>query len=1291
MKRLFSVGLLLLLLCEVTPAYAQTASSSDEIQPYQPASRVGVPEANSPLKCFDYYRFGSVQADLQPNVAQTVTGTELTFSGDVVNDNEYPLLDGTLYVRIFKQDEAVLQGGDGNPVVDQFVIKEGMTIKGKSSVPVSYTWQVPTHLEGGEYYAAYFFETSDRYNLLGLPFTDDVVGNRAFFTITSSSSETVTALSKSATTLNDENHTFVAFPPHFPASDTVVIKTMLTNSSDHVKTLPLQWNQFAWDSVSADNLRYTKTEVVMLQPGETKTVSYEVQPQPESVIYVVGIAEDNDVKSFINVRFVRDGIEETRINFPGLTTFPIAKDQTATLFACAHAVNTPLIPGNTLTLSLKDKDGKVIHEYHYEGDLSAAMGGFGETFTAAEDINYAVLTATLEHNGVVIDEVSQTYDCAAIDKTTCLPDAVQHSVLDFLETHLLVLLAGIVILVFVIGAFLWYRRRHKEPVNDIPMTTPIAILFFGLVSLLSFSPLTVQAEKSTVVSGWASAWNADIQQDVHMDFDASYNITYHADVINADTGAPINDGDTVPMGTKVKFVPKARGFNQLTDDIQWTFNGNVWGTPYGYWGNAPGCLAADRVDDGGVHDSLGQAMWVYTPMMVNRNQEVITPSGVSLTDLGGGVYQTASGGTLHVNFLFPQSTGYFAFYYKRPSQPGCHVANDANKSIVVQDANINFDITVVAPNSPPNPPTIGGPTSGIEGASQSYTFTAADPDGDQVKYAIDWNKDGTEDIWTPAAGFVNSGATSNASRSWTAGSYTFQAKTRDINGSDSAWASYTVTISPPPPPTADLKINGSDGPVNVVKNTNLILTWSSANAASCTKWGGTWGSGQTIATSGWATTVVTVSGTYMINCGGTVDQVTVNVVNRAPNTPTITHPTGNANYNTNTTFTIRGSDPDGDSVFYEIDWDNDGNFDDTTSPLVPSNTAVQKIKAFQTTGPVTVKARTVDSAGLRSGWGQVQIIVNPPPAPEVTLEAAINGGSFNTGNQTVNPSDSVSLRWSATDATSCSGTGAGFNTGGSVSGIDAVTTPAPNSATTFTATCNGAGGTGNKSLTITTRQRPNFNQPIVNFQTSPDWDTTTGNYSYVDVTFNTTNNGGSDTTANADYKFEADRTESGYDYITTGSMGLLTVNQTFSKTERIPGPIHFGDLPIRITADHTNQVTETNEGDNVLTTTLRIPPPNPDLNITADKEQLREGETTTIRWTSRIVMPRFFTQYTYQMNCRIFGPNIDINTQSNVAGSTETAPITAKSVFTYQCTEGFTGTVFTDTVTVETTGKMEET
>jgi hypothetical protein len=77
---------------------------------------------------------------------------------------------------------------------------------------------------------------------------------------------------------------------------------------------------------------------------------------------------------------------------------------------------------------------------------------------------------------------------------------------------------------------------------------------------------------------------------------------------------------------------------------------------------------------------------------------------------------------------------------------------------------------------------------------------------------------------------------------------------------------------------------------------------------------------------------------------------------------------------------------------------------------------------------------------------------------------------------------------------------------------------------------------------------------------------------------------------------------------------------------------------------------------------------------------VRNGEPVTLTWS---------TAMSYAMNCRVYGPGVDVN-PSGLSGSRVTAPINAKSEYTFTCVEPSTGTTFTDRVTVETQGSIEE-
>ncbi|MFX1555243.1 MAG: PKD domain-containing protein [Promethearchaeota archaeon] len=95
-------------------------------------------------------------------------------------------------------------------------------------------------------------------------------------------------------------------------------------------------------------------------------------------------------------------------------------------------------------------------------------------------------------------------------------------------------------------------------------------------------------------------------------------------------------------------------------------------------------------------------------------------------------------------------------------------------------------------NEPPNKPTINGPTSGKAGTSYDYTLTSTDPDGDQVSYYIKWDDESITD-WTA---FQDSGPPGySESHVWhDQGTYTIEAKAKDIYGAESDWATLDVTM-----------------------------------------------------------------------------------------------------------------------------------------------------------------------------------------------------------------------------------------------------------------------------------------------------------------------------------------------------------------------------------------------------------------------------------------------------------------------------------------------------------------
>ncbi len=93
-------------------------------------------------------------------------------------------------------------------------------------------------------------------------------------------------------------------------------------------------------------------------------------------------------------------------------------------------------------------------------------------------------------------------------------------------------------------------------------------------------------------------------------------------------------------------------------------------------------------------------------------------------------------------------------------------------------------------NYAPSPPEITGISNGNPGIEYTYTFNSVDPNGDDVRFVIEWG-DGHNEITT----FISSDTNVTVSHSWnTKGTYTISAKAEDEYGLIGPEASKEVTI-----------------------------------------------------------------------------------------------------------------------------------------------------------------------------------------------------------------------------------------------------------------------------------------------------------------------------------------------------------------------------------------------------------------------------------------------------------------------------------------------------------------
>ncbi len=782
------------------------------------------------VNCFDHYTFGSVSVNVSPSVQQATAGSDLVFGGTIKNDNKYPLVHGKVVVKIFKLTSGA-KNINGSDVVDVIDAAKDVTLPADSSVPISFKWKVPAYIESGNYQAVSYFVTSDKFNLLGLTFTDDIKGNATNFTI-SGSNESI-RFNKDEVFVNDQEFFFAAYPPHIAKNVDATVRAQIVNNTSKNQSVPVKWKVYAWDAQAAGNFIGEYTENVSIAAGKTAEVKYTFGNKSHPVYYVVAEVGYMDTKSVIGVRFARDGIFTSRINFPSIAKYPLVKDKETEVFSCLHAMSDATMANGKMVLTVKGPRGNVLHSYEYVGPVTSAMMGVKSSFVPKDNYNSFTVVAELYQKDQLIDKAEINYDCKVLDPGNCKK-----------SMDLIWGIGALIILLLMILITAIMKRKKKMPVVA-------AIFMFALgISAMGIAFAPNPANAATVQNRDEIEYNTTVANDTIGTSagpgkkklnDVRISVKYHVEV-SKENGQVLSGGETVPVGTRLnfKFVP------HRSDDVEWFGTGGIHDSPFGEWragAAAPGNTCdpkdftnADAFISGFMPPSLG-TQYMFWPLVVAPPVKTLTntqnlSSCTAVNASGVVTCEVTAEGPVAATFNYAPTFGEMYFRYK--THPGwygtgkplseiqgltCHAANNSLYHLTVPAQSITYTLTASnnISNQPPTAPVISGPRNGAPGQSYDFGFLSTDPDGDTIQYAIDWDNDGMVNTFLPGgSSFVAQNVQQTGAKAWSStGTYTFKAMAQDVHGLSSAWSTYNVVISndtPPIDPPIDPPITGGCTP-----------------------------------------------------------------------------------------------------------------------------------------------------------------------------------------------------------------------------------------------------------------------------------------------------------------------------------------------------------------------------------------------------------------------------------------------------------------------------------------------
>lgn len=484
MKKLLVVFILSLFAMSGFFAYAQ--ETVELIDPDDLAWQAPEPIENG-VNCFDYYQFQSVQVSVSPEKDLFQPGESINFIGQITNKNQYPIVDGNLYVRISEKNENYIE--EGNYVVDEFFGLENITLEMNEAKDVQFAWDVPIMLPKGQYNVDYFFTVGKKFNLGGLPFSNEVVAGISQFEV-DSVIDGYFSFDRAAVTINGQPYKHIGNWEIVDKDSDVEFGYVLKNTLGHTMQAQVTFDTYFWDSLLEKDLIKTETRAVTIPHGESVNVQLIVPQVAESVYYVRAHATSDGINTIVNTRFAVDGGEHARLNYPAITKFPLEKGDEATLFTCFHNTSDISTKGS-VSVRISDKDGKEIASASHDGDISSAMSAIKKDIKAERDYDYLKLEAEVKDaQGSVVDRYETEYSCEKMN--SCKEGGVaqimpQNPILKWIAYILLISVAVVIVLVLVKVA-----KGHRSIVSGIF----IMFLFGGMYGFCGH----VNAEKWSATS-----------------------------------------------------------------------------------------------------------------------------------------------------------------------------------------------------------------------------------------------------------------------------------------------------------------------------------------------------------------------------------------------------------------------------------------------------------------------------------------------------------------------------------------------------------------------------------------------------------------------------------------------------------------------------------------------------------------------------------------------------------------------------------------------------------------------
>ena len=386
--------------------------------------------------CTDY-GLSNVSLELSSELASAPSGSTLLIRGVAVNNGAFPILEGSLLVKVYNSDS----------MVDRFIVPLNISLGAGEHYTFSFPWKTATALASDDYAISASFVSAGKFTFATVALSDAASGGLTSTKIVGKSSSQI-YFNKEEIRVDGR---VVSSDYFVSAKNPVKLEVPLVSSFPIDTDVVVKWSIYKGSNISESAIVETGIEAITIPAQGNKTISYTAKDATGGEYYAVVEAKYADTKSITLIPFTRDGKTVSIIRFAGIKE---SGTDTFTLSACITGEFRP--PVRTLAVTLFDTKGDVFTKSFNLGTTSTT--GFSNTVSIPKIKGGVSMTAkVLDTNGDELDKISVVYGCK--DLKTCDTSSAlsMNNSVDESTLYTVVTVAALLGLVLVLR-----RKRNKN-------------------------------------------------------------------------------------------------------------------------------------------------------------------------------------------------------------------------------------------------------------------------------------------------------------------------------------------------------------------------------------------------------------------------------------------------------------------------------------------------------------------------------------------------------------------------------------------------------------------------------------------------------------------------------------------------------------------------------------------------------------------------------------------------------------------------------------------------------------